>query len=260
MTACDPKQTSQGAGCRLNMNDKNNIPWPRIGVEAVAILVSILLAFAIDAWWENRKDRAFEQETLHGLKAEYLGHRVSITRHKEFNIKSLRAIASLMGACRNGLFQSTEFTIDTAVGLLLVEITTELGSGVRDALISAGRIDLLRDRKLRSMLSEWDSVLDEVTDGQIFNRNMIQVSVIPHLVRLNIPMSDAMSEFGETPWPFPTQSISSDPEMTKRLIEDPEICTLLDIRYGNMNHTLDEIDDLIVAIDEMLEQIDASIE
>jgi len=69
-----------------------------------------------------------------------------------------------------------------------------------------------------------------------------------------------MSEFGETPWPFPTQSISSDPEMTKRLIEDPEICTLLDIRYGNMNHTLDEIDDLIAAIDEMLEQIDASIE
>jgi hypothetical protein len=240
------------------MSDAKNIPWPRIGVEAVAILVSILLAFAIDAWWEYRKDRAFEQETLHGLKAEYMGHRVSIGRQKDFHLMSLRAVASLMGACRTGSFESTEFTIDAAVGLFTVGVTTDLGSGVRDALISAGQIDLLRDGKLRSMLSEWDSVLDEVTDGQEFSRNMIQVSVIPRLVRLNIPMSSAHAKFGKTPWPLPMQSISTDPDMIKRLVKNPEICTLLDIRYGNMNHTLDEYDNLIVAIDEMLEQIDTS--
>ena len=242
------------------MTKAESIHWKRLTIEAVAIIASILLAFAIDAWWEDRKERAFEQDTLHDLKAEYGEHRETIGAQKEFHLKSLRAIASLMSACRNGLFQSTEFTIDDAVYMLQVGVTTDLGSGVRDALISAGRLDLLRDRQLRSMLSEWDSVIDEVTDGQMFSRDMIQASVIPHLVRLNLSMSDAMEGVDRTPWPFPTQSISSDPEMTRRLIEDPEICTLLEIRYGNMNHTLDEYDDLIVAIDDILGQIDNSIE
>jgi len=36
------------------MSNADKTPWKRIAVEAVAIVASILLAFAIDAWWENR--------------------------------------------------------------------------------------------------------------------------------------------------------------------------------------------------------------
>ena len=35
-----------------------SIPWPRILAEGVAIVVSILLAFGIQAWWEDSQDRA----------------------------------------------------------------------------------------------------------------------------------------------------------------------------------------------------------
>jgi len=34
-----------------------SIPWPRILAERVAIVVSILLAFGIQAWWEGVQDR-----------------------------------------------------------------------------------------------------------------------------------------------------------------------------------------------------------
>jgi hypothetical protein len=37
--------------------DPNNIPWKRLSAEGLAIVVSILLAFWIDAWWDTRKDR-----------------------------------------------------------------------------------------------------------------------------------------------------------------------------------------------------------
>jgi len=43
------------------------IPWPRMFAEALAIVVSILLAFGIQAWWEERQDRAVEQALLTGL-------------------------------------------------------------------------------------------------------------------------------------------------------------------------------------------------
>ncbi len=40
------------------------IPWPRILAEGAAIVVSILLAFWIQAWWEERADRADESASL----------------------------------------------------------------------------------------------------------------------------------------------------------------------------------------------------
>ena len=38
-----------------NVTNASEIPWKRITVEAVAIVGSILLAFAIDTWWDDRQ-------------------------------------------------------------------------------------------------------------------------------------------------------------------------------------------------------------
>lgn len=37
---------------------------PKLIVEGFAIVISILLAFAIDAWWDNRRDKQEEQLLL----------------------------------------------------------------------------------------------------------------------------------------------------------------------------------------------------
>ena len=46
------------------MHDENAIAWRKIGLEGAVIVVSILLAFAIDAWWEERNARDAELEQL----------------------------------------------------------------------------------------------------------------------------------------------------------------------------------------------------
>lgn len=53
------------------MRGNDNIQWRRISAEGVAIVISILLAFSIEAWWSNYQDRAEEQVTLLGLKSEF---------------------------------------------------------------------------------------------------------------------------------------------------------------------------------------------
>ena len=52
------------------MAEPQKIPWKRIAVEATAIVVSILLAFAIDAWWDDRKERSADIEQLARVSAE----------------------------------------------------------------------------------------------------------------------------------------------------------------------------------------------
>jgi hypothetical protein len=42
------------------MAESRIIPWITITVEAVAIVLSILMAFAIDAWWVEKKENDVE--------------------------------------------------------------------------------------------------------------------------------------------------------------------------------------------------------
>jgi hypothetical protein len=44
------------------MKDDNAIAWRRVTLEGAVIVISILLAFAIDAWWEERNAREAELE------------------------------------------------------------------------------------------------------------------------------------------------------------------------------------------------------
>lgn len=46
------------------------VPWPRVFAEGVAIVVSILLAFGIEAWYSDRQDHAQANESLAALEAE----------------------------------------------------------------------------------------------------------------------------------------------------------------------------------------------
>ncbi|MDX1514954.1 MAG: hypothetical protein R3174_14555 [Gammaproteobacteria bacterium] len=49
------------------MMNSLDIRWKRLIIESAAIVASILLAFAIDAWWDNRNNRADERVVLQSL-------------------------------------------------------------------------------------------------------------------------------------------------------------------------------------------------
>jgi len=53
------------------MTNSNNIQWKRTATEGVAIVVSILLAFWIDTWWEERKEARLEVVYLLELQEDF---------------------------------------------------------------------------------------------------------------------------------------------------------------------------------------------
>ena len=57
------------------MTNKQPIPWKRVFVEAAAIVAGILLAFAIDAGWDERNEREEEKEILQSLVVEFEANR-----------------------------------------------------------------------------------------------------------------------------------------------------------------------------------------
>ena len=53
------------------MPKTRDIPWPRIIAEGGAIVVSILLAFWIQTWWDDRSDALQERALLTGLLEDF---------------------------------------------------------------------------------------------------------------------------------------------------------------------------------------------
>ena len=59
------------------------IPWLRVFVEGVMIVGSILLALALDAWWDGVQERAELDELLLSLHTEFSANREILVGHIE---------------------------------------------------------------------------------------------------------------------------------------------------------------------------------
>jgi hypothetical protein len=144
------------------MNEVKNIAWTRIFVEAAAIVGSILLAFAIDAWWEGQKDRETEQELLVSLIQEFEGAAT------EFNMRLSEAEQRLIAATQlAALNDKTILQVDsgTLYRLWIQTYSPSLSDppeGTLTSAIATGRSSLIRNKKLQSRLTGWSGRLANV--------------------------------------------------------------------------------------------------
>lgn len=78
------------------------ISWPRVAVEGVVIVGSILLAFAIDAWWDQLGQREDERVALTGLEADFSGYIDRLSRIRDNNQRRVEAARRLLDATGPG--------------------------------------------------------------------------------------------------------------------------------------------------------------
>jgi hypothetical protein len=60
-------------------------------------------------------------------------------------------------------------------------------------------------------------------------------------------------------WSLPRKSLSSDPDMVSRLIDDETLRAMVEIRYGYKRHLTVEFEIAIDAVDAILAEIESSI-
>ena len=146
---------------------KPQIPWLRVFVEGVLIVGSILLAFGIEAWWDERQERAEEIKILGGLDEEFVAYRSTLERVLARHEVMLGGVEQLLDASQRGRWNPTDGQAEQALLDLVLPPTIDLGRGVRDALISSGRLESLSDPDLRIKLASWEGVFDEVVDNEL---------------------------------------------------------------------------------------------
>ena len=139
----------------------NRMHWSRVLLEGAVIVVSILLAFGIDAWWQGVQDRALEREYLARLLEDQLANKAviaTLNRQQANQVHNARRIYPLVA---HGNWEGLDPT--SAVVASYQATPTPSPTWVDDTfeeLKSTGRIGLLRNPELRSQLLDFYRYLE----------------------------------------------------------------------------------------------------
>ncbi len=239
---------------------KPQIPWLRVFVEGVVIVGSILLAFGIEAWWDERQERADEQLTLAALQVEFLGAKAELDYRRELHGRIEEGVkftvAALQGARHRNV---SSIPLSHAVlALAYIPPTTQLSLGTLTGLIQSGQLGILQEPELRTALSGWATFLDEMTEEETRALDFVQSQLDP-VLRSRVDVTPFVNmEFVRA---FLDGTVSQVEAARESLVPaDLETMGVFAVRLSIIQHLLEEFPPLQNEVDRILGLIEESLQ
>lgn len=231
------------------MTETHNIAWKRIAIEATAIVVSILLAFSIDAWWEERGDRKAEIVLLERLRADFIEIQTALTLvEKEHREARDACIFFMDNAFGEPLPVTAE--VDRMVALVfLASRTFNPGSGAVASFHSSEGARLIRNQSLAHKLLAWSGLVEELQEEEANLQKGVAERWAPYIAsRVNI--GPYVGGFGDIADGIPKHI--STPTTREALTVDDEFLNHVLDRYKWQQIALRDIEPVHNAVEEIL--------
>jgi hypothetical protein len=236
----------------------------RIG-EGAAILVSILIAFGIDAAWQRSGEREEESRILSALHAEFVVNQQILADKTAFHAALRAAAFDLLEAARPGAPSVQASSVDEMIGRL-----TWWGgfwvfeSASLDAVILGGNLDVIRNEGLRTLLTGWRAAVEQTERQEAPELTHAYDTWLPYLksntnmaqlgnVSTGIPGGDAPSWYEALPDPMP--HVDNRP-----LLDDPEFLNTLVERLWLEDSVLKQYSLLEARVNELLDALEREIQ
>ncbi len=190
-------------------------------MEAIAIVASILLAFAIDAWWQDRGARTQEAAAIVGLVQDFEAYLDDLNSHEEFYQRRLAASRTLLDAIGPSA-QSTEIDVFSAIGIVGNVIELRFPSSTLDMVLSDGGFTLFRSPELRTQLANWIRTVERVDELNDFLYR--EVYLYGDYMRTRYPIRDLDSnsdagDLGPSSFDIDISTILNDLEFENAIVQ-----------------------------------------
>ena len=152
--------------------------------EIMLVVIGILIALQVNNWNEERINRVQEQQMLLNLRDEIKNNQRELRRDNELNAKSLDAWYHLLDVNRANY--SGEET-DSLIGHAFNFATFDARTGVIDEIIASGSLKLIRDEKLKFMISQWSGELNDLREDVVIRRDF-WINVAAPLFQTYLPI------------------------------------------------------------------------
>jgi hypothetical protein len=145
----------------------DRLSFSRIIGEGVAIIVSILIAFGIDAWWDARQDREREVTLLASLRSEFAYNLDELDRLASWHARTSEYANRLLHLSRADSLDPNPLAMDSLILLALVQPGSyNPRQGAVTALVASGDLRLIRDAGLREGIGAWSGTLEDLREDE----------------------------------------------------------------------------------------------
>jgi hypothetical protein len=139
--------------------------------EGVLIIVSILIAFAIDAWWDERQDRSEETRILEALRSEFQENADRLPTHiriRESDAEHARVLVEQIQTV--GLGGRVIVTPEQLMSFT-VHGSFDPTRGAFDAMLQSGDLRFIESQTLRQRLVRWPMLVADAVENDHFLRS-----------------------------------------------------------------------------------------
>ena len=229
------------------MNDRIRTSRLRFVTEVVAIVGSILFAFAIDAWWDGYQARGDERAAFEQLHSEFLANRDALEDSETSHRRARLAFAQMLAIIRQRGDPPASFNIPDS---LLFSVgswqTFDPARGVLTSLISSGGILRIDDGDLRAELTSWLDYVEDLREEEIEDVRITHDQVLP-LIGQYVPFVSVEYRLGHDAFPNPSpfeanhrgllSSLAFENLLHQRLVAKLEVLR----HYGSLKLRLNQI-------------------
>jgi hypothetical protein len=215
--------------------------------EGVVIVVSILLAFGIDAWWQERQERQAERQQLSVLRAELAENRAEFEYRLRYGNETLLAqnkLIELIGP------DYRPIPSDSLAALLADAWSfgiAEVESGAIDALLDSGEFRTAVRSDLYRLLVRYRVILTDHREEH--SQQFIELRT--HLLDYLGTVSPGAFVFGRSDFPVPVDDLLRDQQLEA-------IVSQLVVRTNQMLRSIEDMVGLADSVSVLLDREVAS--
>jgi len=139
--------------------------WGRLAAEVVAIILSILAAFAIDAWWDGRKEVAEAAEILDGLIDEFAENADLIDETLLLSLRGRAGLQHFISSSPEELASAApRLGLDVVYEPFIRTWSLSPTVGFLRTTINSGKLALVANPDLRAALARFDGLQADVSE------------------------------------------------------------------------------------------------
>jgi hypothetical protein len=228
------------------------IPWLRIFVEGLVIVVSILLAFGIDAWWDMHGERLRERQALGALHGDFLEAQREFQLGANAYDRRLASLEVLGGVATGNVRPPSPDSIQVLLQWLVFFATADPPVATLEALEGAGEFSLIRSSRLRTLLSLWQRQYADAKETQLLAYETL-IDDVWGWFRPGPPMPNL---FNMLP---PDLTTSPDPGEVLPYLTTTEFSNLVIQQYLLTSLTSADLDNLLTTTSEIIEELEEAL-
>ena len=218
------------------MTDSKDIHWKRVSVEAAAIVASILFAFTIDAWWQDRQEIISDNIHLAAVLTELRKHETLLAEAISAHERTFEAGKELLEITASDRSKDIDSDAQRVITQLINFYQINTPFGALETAMLAGAIPRMRNTDLSSALANWpvaiDDLLEEENQGYVIMFSLLsklseQTSmaeiyksrmIAPTIRGTDETVDSRLGQLPQSPFKFNSESVFNKHEIENELL------------------------------------------